>query len=346
MAGGGTGGHFFPALELARALKRAGDEVLFVGVRRGIEAKKAPEEGFPIRFVPFEGVRGRGIGALFRALFKLPVSVALCVGAFVSTRASGALLTGGYTSFPVAVAAMIAGRPFFVHEQNSVPGWSNLIISRFAREVWVSFEGSARRFAGRVRHTGNVVRRGFFGPFKPPRSSPFVLLVLGGSLGARSINRAVADAASLLCSLGVRLVHQTGSADAGWVAEAYRGISAEAVEFIEDMPSAVFGASFVLSRAGATTLFELATAGRGALLVPYPHAVGDHQRVNAQEVAKRGGAVVLDNSQCTGERVVRELLPFVFNRRLVLAVAKRMRGSLRGCLADRLVEGVRREVSV
>ena len=349
IAGGGTGGHFFPALEIAKSLAQKGDEVLFVGVKRGIEARLAPKNGFPIRFVPFEGIRGKGIAALVKGLLRLPLSVALCIKSIRDISPDGAIITGGYTSFPLAVACVIAGVPFFVHEQNSVPGWSNLAVSPFARRVWASFEESLKFFKKcRVKLTGNIVRSEILSGQFPLRPHPFTLLVVGGSRGAKSINKAMMEASFQLASLHIKLIHQTGEEDKEKAEDTYKRakVKAEVKAFIEDMPSAYREASFVLCRAGATTLFELSSVGRGAILVPYPFAAGDHQKLNAQVLERRKAALVIDNRDCTGENLIRKLLPIFFNRRLCVAMGRRMKRALKPCSGEILAEEVRRELSL
>ena len=351
VAGGGTGGHFFPALEVARALKERGERVFFVGVKRGIEAKLAPKFGFDIRFFPFEGLRGRGIFASFKAVLKLPVAVALAVNAVRVEEVRGIFCTGGYASFPAAVAAVVAGIPLFIHEQNSVPGWANLFASRFAREVWVSFQESGRCFvkARRIRHTGNVVRKNIRDvKYRLPPLGVFRLLVIGGSSGARTINKAVCDALPQLNRLGLVLRHQVGGLDAEWVQERYReaGVPWRPEVFIEDMLSAYREASFVISRAGATTLFELSGVGRTGILVPYPYAVGDHQRINAEVLAVRGAALCIDNSELSGENLLKVVVRFFFNRRLIVRMSQRIYRILKLCDVEGEIERLRNEVSV
>ncbi len=347
IAGGGTGGHFFPALEIANSLAKKGDKVTFIGVKRGIEAKLAPQKGLPIRFIPFEGIRGRGAIALLKGLIKLPISVAICIKSIKDFSPNGAIITGGYTSFPLAVACIIAGVPFFVHEQNSVPGWSNLLVSPFAKRVWVSFEESLKYFKKcRVKLMGNIVRSQILNGHFPLRLHPFTLLVVGGSRGAKSINKAMIEAAPHLASLHIRLIHQTGEEDREEAENTYKRakIKAKVRAFIEDMPSAYREATFVLCRAGATTLFELSSVGRGAILVPYPFAVGDHQKLNAQVLERRKAALVIDNRDCTGENLIRKLLPIFFNRRLCMAMGRRMKRALKPCRGEMLAEEVKREL--
>ncbi len=347
VAGGGTGGHFFPAAEVALRLKKLGDEVLFVGVRRGIEARLAPKYGLPLAFVPFEGMRGRGVKAA-KALLKLPYALVKTVGLVRRFRPDVVFCTGGYASLPLGLVAFLSGVPLYIHEQNSVPGWANLLLSRVAREVWVSFEESAVRFKGaKVVHTGNVVRKSFAdSSFTLPSLKRFRLLVFGGSSGARTINRAVCSALPALLKLGIELTHQVGGLDMEWVREEYNrcGAPYTPVEFIEGMLEEYRRASLVLCRAGATSLFELSCVGRGAFLVPYPYAVGDHQRINAEVLASRGAAQVIDNSRLTGEELIKRLVRLFFNRRILVVMAERMFRSLKVCSLDRELGRVRGEV--
>lgn len=349
VAGGGTGGHFFPALQVAKSLRSLGDEVLFLGVRRGIEAQRVPKEGFPIGFVPFEGFRGRGLRS-FRALVLLPLAVVKAVTSMRAFGAQAVFITGGYASIPAAFGSLILGIPCFLHEQNSVPGWANVLSSVFAKGIFVTFRESATFFrSGRMFHSGNVLREEFLRmDFSFPRMGSFHLLVLGGSSGARTINRAVCEVVDLFRRLGIKVTHQTGKLDFEWVDESYKrvGQGQKVLPFIEEMACALKEASFVVSRAGATTLSELSYAGRGAVLVPYPFAVGDHQKLNAEIFARGKGAWVIDNGSFTGEELLKRLLLVFFNRRRLLAMAKRARGAVKVCSAKALVERMKNEVSL
>ncbi|NPA16062.1 MAG: undecaprenyldiphospho-muramoylpentapeptide beta-N-acetylglucosaminyltransferase [Deferribacteres bacterium] len=332
ISGGGTGGHLFPALEIARALRQNGAEVFFVGVKRGIEARRVPDAGFDIFFVPFEGVRGRGLRSLI-ALLKLPLSFFATARVFKKVSPSFVVCTGGYTSFPVGVMALIFGVPLYLHEQNIVPGWTNLVLSFWAKKVMISFEESKDKFrVFRIFHTGNVVRQKLLEEgFSFPSLKELSLLIVGGSRGARSINRAVVESLDVMRRLKLKVVHQTGEEDFDWVKKRYEELfpEAEVLPFIEDMNGAYRKANLVICRAGATTLFELSAVGRAAVLVPYPFAVGDHQRKNAEVLAKRRAAVLIDNSDFNRENLTKVLSRFYFNRKALCAMAKRMKGALK-----------------
>ncbi len=346
IAGGGTGGHFFPALEVALRLRDEGDEVLFLGVPKGIEARLGPKYGLKLELLQVEGFRGRGLRGVL-SLLKLPLAVAKAVRSV--GKSDGVFVTGGYASFPVALAAFIAGKPLWVHEQNSVPGWTNLFASFFAHEVWVTFKSSAKFFMRKkVFHTGNILRKEFEHlKFAPPVLSTFRLLVLGGSSGARTINEVVVRSLNTLDAAGVEVHHQVGSIDMERVRQVYAGFKRHRLEeFIEDMVAAYRKCTFLVSRAGATTLSELSCVGRGALLVPYPYAVGDHQKLNALEVAKGKGAFVVDNSELTPELLCRLVLSVFYRKRLAFYMAKGMRGSVKVCSAKNCVERMKNELSV
>ncbi len=332
IAGGGTGGHLFPALEIARFLQDKGYKVVFVGVKKGIEAQRVPMAGFDIFFVSFEGIRGKGIRSLL-ALFKLPFSLLETAKVFKRISPSFVVCTGGYTSFPAGFLALVFGVPLYLHEQNIIPGWANWLLSFWAKKVMISFEESKRKFrVFRVFHTGNVVRKDLLNKkLSFPSMKRLSFLIVGGSRGARTINKTVVDSLDKISLFSAEVVHQTGYDDFEWVKKSYENFlpQADVVPFIEDMKKAYQKAHFVISRAGATTLFELSAVGRGAVLVPYPFAVGDHQKKNAEVLFKKKAAILIDNEIFKRENFIKILTKFYFNRRLIYAMGKNMKGALK-----------------
>jgi UDP-N-acetylglucosamine--N-acetylmuramyl-(pentapeptide) pyrophosphoryl-undecaprenol N-acetylglucosamine transferase len=304
IAGGGTGGHFFPGLAVAQeAVAGDGTAVLFIGSDEGIEARAAPRHGFafvPVRMRPF---RGGGIAGVVRSLVHLPRAMAVSWRALRRFRPDVVIGLGSYGSVPVVLAAWCRRIPVVLMEQNVVPGFANRLLGRFARRVCTTFAESAAFFpAGRSVQTGNPVRT--LQAARTPEPGQFTVFAFGGSQGARSINRAMVAAARELRPRlpGLRIVHQTGAADAAEVAAGYReiGLDAEVHAFIDDMASAYGRADLVVSRAGASTLAEIAALAKPAILIPYPVAADDHQRKNADVVVRRGAALMILDRDLSG----------------------------------------------
>lgn len=289
MTGGGTGGHVIPALAVAGELRAMGHEVTFVGTRAGIEARLAPAAGFPIVFVGVGALNRVGWARRLRTLATLPFAVLRAM----RIRAEAVFSMGGFAAGPMVLAAILRGTPVVAMEPNAVPGFTHRRAARWLARVLVNFEETARWFPeGRAERTGVPVRPEFFAAGNKTRGDEFVVLVTGGSQGARTLSRAAREAAAL-AGPGVRIVLQAG-----------RGNAREGeFEFIEDMPAAFAGADLIVCRAGAATVAEVAAAGKPAVLVPFPFAADDHQARNAEAMAKAGAAVVVPDAEMTGERL-------------------------------------------
>jgi UDP-N-acetylglucosamine--N-acetylmuramyl-(pentapeptide) pyrophosphoryl-undecaprenol N-acetylglucosamine transferase len=309
-AGGGTGGHLFPALAVAEELRRRHPEaeILFVGGRRGIETSVVPTAGFPLWTLSLSGIEGRSFPSKLAAACSAGLAVLRCAWWMARARPRLVIGSGGYASGPAVLAASWLRIPTLILEQNHFPGATNRFLAKRVDAVCLPSEEARRRLGGIGIVTGNPVR-GEFGRIGPPPGGPALsLLVFGGSRGARSINRAMVAALPALRALDPppSIVHQTGAEDLPWVREGYRGYPEgrfEILPFIEDMPARLAAADLVVCRAGATTLAELAAAGRPAILVPYPHAAADHQTRNAEAVERAGAAVVLPDRDLDGERL-------------------------------------------
>ena len=294
---GGTGGHIFPALAVARELcaMHPGLELLFVG-GEGPEGKLAREAGLAFEGLPVRGVLGKGVQAA-PALLRMGMSMFSAAGIVMRFKPQVVAGFGGYAGFCPVLAAKFLGRPCAVHEQNSVPGVTNRILSRVVDTVLTAYPDEARAFpCAKVLLAGNPVRPEIAGIARDSVSRPSSgrVLVLGGSQGARAINRAVASAWPRLAQAGVTLWHQTGPREYESVANLYRGQERVQVEpFIKDMAEAYSWADLVIGRAGASTLAELACVGLPSILVPFPYATHDHQSVNASYLGRAGAAVVI-----------------------------------------------------
>lgn len=304
IAGGGTGGHLYPGIAVARALlaRRPDARVSFAGTARGLEARVIPQEGFELDVIRSVGLKGKSLVARLRGGAMLPVSLVDALRVVTRRRPHVVVGVGGYSSGPVVLMAAMRGVPTMVLEQNAVPGLTNRWLAPFVRAAAVTYDGTLTYFRGRGFVAGNPVRpeflrpQGAAGTRDVPRSPR--VLILGGSQGAHAVNMAmVATAPELVrrCP-GLEIVHQTGTRDLEMVRDAYRraGIQARAESFITDVAHEMTQADVVVSRAGATTLAELAALGIPAVLVPFPAAADDHQRRNAEVLAQQGAAVLTE----------------------------------------------------
>ena len=317
IAGGGTGGHLFPGIAVAEELRARGCEVIFVGTARGIEARACPRDGWPLELIDVGGLRGGGVGGALKGLLRVPRSVWQSRALLKKHAPKLVIGVGGYASGPVCLAAWMRCVPVVVLEQNSIPGFTNKVVGRFARRVFLTFDGSRAYFPKkRAMVTGNPVRRRLVeanqqrGSAQRP-ARPFTLFVFGGSQGARGINKAMIASAPALAAMGdaLRVVHQTGEAMAAEVEAAYGAahVNAEVHAFIHDMAAEYERAHLVLSRAGATTLAELTLAGKAAILVPFPFATDDHQTLNAQAMLEANAALLVPERELTAVRLIAEL---------------------------------------
>ena len=313
IAGGGTGGHLYPGIAVAQTLAKRypAAEVQFVGSGRPLEARILKEAGYRLNTLPVSGLKGVGGIDLIRGILKLPGSLWAAWGIVRRFRPTVVLGVGGYSSGPPVLVASLAGVPTLLHEPNAQPGITNRLLSSFSRKVTTAFPECETFFRGKAVLTGTPVRPEFLArPTRPPER-PFVLLIFGGSQGARAINRAVVDALDgLRPQLGrMRFIHQTGEQDFVQVEQAYREAGARALvkPFFTDMPSQFPKAHLVLCRAGAATLGELAAARKASLLVPFPGATDNHQLRNAESLAAAGAAEVVRQEELSGRLLARRV---------------------------------------
>lgn len=320
IAGGGTGGHIFMGVALARELVRRdpATELLFVGGRRGLDARIIPQQGFKLELIDVEGLKGMSWKRLLMSLKLLPKSLWQSWRLIGRFRPDLAIGLGGYSSGPVLLAAALRGVPALIVEPNAVPGFTNRLLARFVDEAAVAFAEARQYLGGKGVETGVPVRPEFFSTARREPGEKFSLLAYGGSQGSHSINMALCGALPLLKPHRDRLAitHQTGEADFELVARAYRsaGFTADVRPFIDNMAEALAQADLVISRAGAATIAELTAAGKAAILVPFPGATDQHQRRNAQTLAARGAAIVIDQSKLSGARLAREILALMDDR--------------------------------
>src|SRR5215475_3515663 len=303
LAGGGTGGHVIPALAIANQLKASYDaELLFIGTARGIENRLVPAAGYPLQLVRVGALKNVSLTTRLKTALDLPRALwdaGRTLNAFAPDVVIG---VGGYASGPAMLSAVVKRIPTLAFEPNVVPGFANRIVAHFVSGAAVQFEQTANYF----RHsevTGVPVRRAFFEiPRKRGGTPP--LLVFGGSQGAHAINQAMIRCLPVLQrqAPGIHIIHQTGERDYNDALSAYKSHSesADVFKFIEDMPAAFARADLVVCRSGASTVAEIAAAGKPAVFVPFPRAADDHQRVNAEAFAKSGAAVVVEESKLEG----------------------------------------------
>ena len=326
---GGTGGHVFPALALARLLRAASHEVVWLGTQRGLEARVVPAENIAIEWLSMSGLRGKGLVTLLAAPFKLLWSIWQALGVMRRRRPALVVGFGGFVTGPGGVAAWLTRRPLMIHEQNAIAGYSNRLLAHLTRNVLAAFP-KAFPAGVEARVVGNPVRADIV--MQPPPADRFArregalrLLVVGGSLGASRLNSVVPFAIEQ-SGLQLHVRHQAGERgiDAARAAYEEAGVTAEVAPFINDMAAAYADADLVICRAGALTISELAAVGVAAILVPFPAAVDDHQTVNAQYLVREGAAVLIADRDLTPARLASEL-KVLCQRGKLLAMAERAR---------------------
>lgn len=343
---GGTGGHVFPALAVADELTRRGAKVVWMGTQRGLEARLVPAAGYPVEWISVRGLRGSGWRRWLGAPVMLGVALWQALRALRRVRPTLVLGMGGFASGPGGVAARLLGIPLLIHEQNARPGTTNRWLARWASAVMAGFP-AAFPAAVNAQTVGNPVRRAITA-LPPPQErwqeragEPVRLLVLGGSQGARALNQTIPAAlAQLPTSLRLWVRHQTGERLLTEAQAAYRqaGVEAELVAFIDDMASAYGWADLVIARSGALTVAELAAAGVGAILIPFPYATDDHQRLNAEHLAAVAGAQVVLQSALTPTTLAAELTALLSDRRRLLAMATAARQAARPDATEAIAE--------
>jgi len=320
IAGGGTGGHLFPGIAIAEEFLRRDKktEVLFVGTQRGIESKLLGPSGYKLSTIDVEGIKGRGIRALIKGFYQIPQSMWQSRRILKEFRPGIVIGVGGYASGPAVLAAYFMGLPTAIAEQNAAPGITNRILGKFVDKIFVTYAATADSFpASKVLVSGNPVRAAFTSVRSRQQAAKDFqqLLIFGGSQGAQAINKSIVEMLPQLQKIknNIRILHQTGARDVEPVSEAYAryGIRAEVTAFIVDMADAYRQADLIICRAGATSLAEITTAGKAAILIPFPFATNDHQTKNAEAMAEKGAAIMIQEKDLSGDKlfaVVEKLL--------------------------------------
>ncbi|MDH4121541.1 MAG: undecaprenyldiphospho-muramoylpentapeptide beta-N-acetylglucosaminyltransferase [Deltaproteobacteria bacterium] len=315
IAGGGTGGHLFPGLAIAGEFRRQVPDcqVAFAGSAYGLEARVVPREGYPLYLVPVRGLYGVAWWKKLRGVLLLPLAFITCLWMLIRFRPHVVVGVGGYASGPVLATAVLLRRFTVIQEQNAYPGMTNRLLGRWVRRAFVPVAGLEHIFP-RAVVAGNPVRKEILALQTrpaPEREVPLVF-ILGGSQGARAVNRAVVAALPWLEAWGkpLRVLHQTGRADQDWVAQGYasHAVPHTLTPFIDDMAQALWSCSLLVSRSGASSVNEIAAAGRPAILIPIPGTSGDHQLKNARRMEQAGAAVVLEQQSLTGEKLAQAVI--------------------------------------
>jgi UDP-N-acetylglucosamine--N-acetylmuramyl-(pentapeptide) pyrophosphoryl-undecaprenol N-acetylglucosamine transferase len=339
IAGGGTGGHLYPGIAVAREIvaRRPDAQVAFVGTAAGIESRVIPREGFALETIRSAGLKGKSLASLARGIGLLPMSAVDAWRVLSRRRPAIVIGVGGYSSGPVVLLAALRRIPTMLMEQNAMPGVTNRLLARFVKAAAVTYDESSRYFAGRAFVAGNPVRPEFLGGVHDERGSTREaqhsarVLVFGGSQGAHAINVAMVEAAPRLAAAtpGLAITHQTGERDLEMVRDAYRhaGLQARVEPFLYEMDREMREADLIVSRAGATTLAELTAAGRPSILIPLPSAADDHQRKNAEALVAHGAARMIEQRSLTGDLLAAEMMALarkVDERAVMSAAARRM----------------------
>ena len=359
IAGGGTGGHLYPGIAVARELlsRQPDAQISFAGTAKGIEARVVPREGFALDLIRSGGLKGKSIVERARGAALLPLGLVDATRIVSARRPDLAIGVGGYSSGPVVLVAALRGVPTMLLEQNAVPGLTNRLLARVVRAAAVTFDSTASFFGSKAFVSGNPVRPEFLGTAGSQmesavddQTSGIRVLVFGGSQGAHAINVAMVEAAAQLAAGGssLRVTHQTGERDVEMVRAGYRqaGLQADVEPFLYDMGRQLSTADVIICRAGATTLAEITAAGKAAILIPLPTATDDHQRKNAEALGAAGAAEVLLQDHLTGSVMAERLFALARDagrRRKIAAAAKSLaRPDAARVIVDRAMELVKR----
>jgi UDP-N-acetylglucosamine--N-acetylmuramyl-(pentapeptide) pyrophosphoryl-undecaprenol N-acetylglucosamine transferase len=343
IAGGGTGGHVFPALAVAREWLRRGERsVVIVGTDRGMEARLVPQAGIPLETIRVAGLKGIGGAKFLRNAAMLPAGLLDSEKIFRRHNFGAALGVGGYASGPMMLLAAMHRIPSVIFEPNVEPGFTNRVLARLATRIAVASQETAARFGSRATVTGCPVRQEFFAVPPKDHRAPFNLLITGGSRGALPINRTVVDSLDRLLPRKNELfiVHQTGERDYNAVRVAYarRQFQAEVVPFIENMAERFAQADLIVCRSGAITVAEVSASGRAAIFIPFGASTDAHQTRNAQVMQNAGAARLLPQDELTPERLTNEIFSLLDQPRRISEMEDRARSLARPRAVEDIVD--------
>ncbi|MBP6941467.1 MAG: undecaprenyldiphospho-muramoylpentapeptide beta-N-acetylglucosaminyltransferase [Syntrophorhabdaceae bacterium] len=346
ISAGGTGGHIFPGIAVAEALlaQNSANDVVFIGTAYGLEGKIIPQAGFRLFYIEAHQFLGTSPVHKIRTMLRLIKGVSMAMGILRSEKPDAILGMGGFTSVPVVIAGILLGVPCFIHEQNVQPGLANRLLSRITRSTFISFEETERYLAAKkVRHTGNPLRKNLKAGDVNKPDDRFSIFVFGGSRGAKSINDSILTLLPFLESYkNTIMYHQTGAEDYDRISGGYKNTSVqhEVFPFTDDMAKYYSLSDVVISRAGATTIFELAYFRRAAILIPYPYSAGGHQWKNASQVEQAGGGYVIANDEATGERLFDVLKHLMKEPQLLKEMGKNIGRIYVEDAAERIIGGI------
>lgn len=347
ITGGGTGGHVYPGLAVARELKSrgGGHSVLFVGAKRGLETKLAPKEGIAFTALSVTGLKGKGVLRGLLSMLSLMTALAQSLVIIRKTRPDVVIGVGGYASGPMGLAAIMAKKPLAIAEQNAQPGLTNSYLGKFAKKVFLSMPESQFCFPKGIGEiTGNPVMPEFFSVKRNAGNGSMNILVIGGSQGAAPLNNAMAQAAPLLDPIAgsISITHQTGEADLEMMRTIYKNsrFPCVAEKYFYDMPQRIADADLVISRAGAGAVSEICAVGRAAIYIPFPHAADDHQTKNAMSVVKTGAAILVPETELNGKLIASRIAQFASSRERLKQMGKQARNLSRPGAAAKIVDGL------
>jgi UDP-N-acetylglucosamine--N-acetylmuramyl-(pentapeptide) pyrophosphoryl-undecaprenol N-acetylglucosamine transferase len=338
IAGGGTGGHLFPAIAIAQEFMARDPEnkVIFVSTGNPFELSVLDKAGFTLEKITAEGIKGRGLLRQLRSMWKIPMGIFESMRIIKNFKPDLVMGVGSYAAGPVAIGAWFMRKKLILHEQNILPGITNRILSRFADRIYVSFKNTKANFnPGKVVYTGNPLRKEFMRKAKENKDQntatsakdyTFTVLILGGSQGAHSINKAVINALEHFREKhNFYFIHQTGKQDEAKVKKAYKdqGILCMVKSFFDDMPQQYQMADLIICRAGATTVAELAAVGKGVIFIPFPFAADNHQVLNARTFTEVGAAEMILQKDLTGSVLAQRIEYYASNKKALEVMATR-----------------------
>lgn len=325
IAGGGTGGHLFPGIAIAEAFIEKGksNEVLFVGTKKGIEMRVLGVRGFSFKTIKIKALKGKSIIEKLATLWSLPIAISKAVSILKDFEPDIVIGVGGYASGPVILAASYLGIKTVIHEQNVIPGLTNRMLKYFTHKIFISFKEANRYFpTQKTILTGVPIRKEIVAlltateGINEDRKDKFQIFIFGGSAGAHRLNEKMIEAITYLGDIKsfLRVIHQTGFNDFNWVSKNYhgKGFDATVKPFFDDMAQYYKNSDLIICRSGASTIGELALAGKAAILIPYPYAAHNHQFFNAKHLVMKNAAMMIEDRELNGKLLAEKIL-YMFN---------------------------------